>query len=88
MIRPDGAKSFKECMQMSFLIIQRLKKKLEDKKFSTSVGDEGGFAPSLDSDEEAIELIMNSISAAGFKPGKDISICLDVAANELINKKQ
>ena len=87
MIRPDGAKSFKECMQMSFLIIQRLKKKLEDKKFSTSVGDEGGFAPSLDSDEEAIELIMNSISAAGFKPGKDISICLDVAANELKNFK-
>ena len=87
MIRPDGAKSFKECMQMSFLIIQRLKKKLEDKKFSTSVGDEGGFAPSLDSDEEAIELIMNSISAAGFKPEKDISICLDVAANELKNFK-
>ena len=87
MIRPDGAKSFKECMQMSFLVIQRLKKKLEDKKFSTSVGDEGGFAPSLDSDEEAIELIMNSISAAGFKPGKDISICLDVAANELKNFK-
>ena len=87
MIRPDGAKSFKECMQMSFLIIQRLKKKLEDKKFSTSVGDEGGFAPSLDSDEEAIDLIMNSISAAGFKPGKDISICLDVAANELKNFK-
>ena len=87
MIRPDGAKSFKECMQMSFLVIQRLKKKLEDKKFSTSVGDEGGFAPSLDSDEEAIDLIMNSISAAGFKPGKDISICLDVAANELKNFK-
>ena len=87
MIRPDGAKSFQECMQMSFLIIQRLKKKLEDKKFSTSVGDEGGFAPSLDSDEEAIELIMNSISEAGFKLEKDISICLDVAANELKNSK-
>ncbi len=83
MIRPDGAKNFKECMQMSFLVIQNLKKDLEGKKISTSVGDEGGFAPSLGSDEEAIEVIINSISASGFKPGKDISICLDVAANEL-----
>ena len=54
---------------------------------STSVGDEGGFAPSLNSDEEAIEVIMKSISLAGFKPGKDISICLDVAANELKKPK-
>ncbi len=83
MIRPDGAKNFKECMQMSFLVIQNLKKNLERKKISTSVGDEGGFAPSLGSDEEAIEVIMSSISASGFKPGKDVSICLDVAANEL-----
>ena len=87
MIRPDGADSFKECMQMSFLVIQNLKKNLEDKKISTSVGDEGGFAPSLNSDEEAIEVIMKSISLAGFKPGKDISICLDVAANELKKPK-
>ena len=83
MIRPDGAKNFKECMQMSFLVIQNLKKDLENKKISTNVGDEGGFAPSLRSDEEAIEVIMNSISASGFKLGKDVSICLDVAANEL-----
>ena len=83
MIRPDGAKNFKECMQMSFLVIQNLKKDLESKKISTSVGDEGGFAPSLESDEEAIEVIISSISASGFKPGKDVSICLDVAANEL-----
>ena len=83
MIRPDGAKNFKECMQMSFLVIQNLKKDLESKNISTSVGDEGGFAPSLGSDEEAIEIIINSISASGFKPGKDVSICLDVAANEL-----
>ncbi len=87
MIRPDGANSFKECMQMSFLVIQKLKKNLEDKNFSTSVGDEGGFAPSLASDEEAIEVIMKSISSAGFKPGEDISICLDVAANELNKPK-
>ena len=83
MIRPDGAKNFKECMQMSFLVIQNLKKYLESKKISTSVGDEGGFAPSLGSDEEAIEIIINSISSSGFEPGKDVSICLDVAANEL-----
>ena len=83
MIRPDGAKNFKECMQMSFLVIQNLKKDLESKKISTSVGDEGGFAPSLGSDEEAIEVIISSISASGFNPGKDVSICLDVAANEL-----
>ncbi len=83
MIRPDGAKNFKECMQMSFLVIQNLKKDLESKKISTSVGDEGGFAPSLRSDEEAIEIIISSISASGFKPGEDVSICLDVAANEL-----
>ena len=70
-----------------FLVIQDLKKNLEDKNISTSVGDEGGFAPSLGSDEEAIELIMKSISSSGFKPGKDISICLDVAANELKKPK-
>ena len=87
MIRPDGANSFKECMRMCFLVIQDLKKNLEDKNISTSVGDEGGFAPSLGSDEEAIKLIMKSISSAGFKPGKDISICLDVAANELKKPK-
>ena len=87
MIRPDGANSFKECMRMCFLVIQNLKKNLEDKNISTSVGDEGGFAPSLGSDEEAIELIMKSISSSGFKPGKDISICLDVAANELKKPK-
>ena len=56
-------------------------------KMSTSVGDEGGFAPSLNSDEEAIEIIIKSINAAGFEPGKDISICLDVAANELKKPK-
>ncbi len=87
MIRPDGAKTFKECMQMSFLVIQNLKKYLEDKKISTSVGDEGGFAPSFSSDEEAIEIIVSSISSAGFKEGEDVSICLDVAANELKKKK-
>ena len=87
MIRPDGANSFKECMRMSYLVIQKLKKNLEKINISTSVGDEGGFAPSLKSDEEAIEFIIKSIEAAGFEPGKDVSICLDVAANELKKPK-
>ncbi len=87
MIRPDGAKSFKECMQMAFLVIQKLKKNLEEKGILTNVGDEGGFAPSLGSDEEAVEFLIEAISSSGFKPGKDISICLDVAANELKKPK-
>ena len=88
MIRPDGANSFKDCMRMSYLVVQKLKKNLENLNISTSVGDEGGFAPSLKSDEEAIEFIIKSIENAGFEPGKDISICLDVAANELKKPKQ
>ena len=87
MIRPDSATNFKECMQMTFLVIQNLRKNLEKMNISTSVGDEGGFAPSLRSDEDAIELIIKSIKLAGFNPGIDISICLDIAANELKKTK-
>ena len=83
MIRPDGANSFEECMQIAFLTIQNLKKILEANKMNTSVGDEGGFAPNLNSDEEAIDLILESINKSGFKPGKDVTLCLDVASNEL-----
>ena len=83
MIRPDGAESFQQCMQFGFLTIQNLKKSLLKKNLSTNVGDEGGFAPNLNSDEEAIELILDSITQSGFTPGKHISICLDVASNEL-----
>ncbi len=83
MIRPDGAKNFSECLRMSFLIIQNLKKLLNKKKFSTSVGDEGGFAPSFKSDEHALDFIINAIENSGFNPGKDVSLCLDVAANEI-----
>ena len=86
MIRPDGANTFSECMQMSFLVIQNLKKLLIDKGLSTNVGDEGGFAPSLNSNESAIELILKSIEKSGYCAGKDFSLCLDVAANELYNK--
>jgi enolase len=87
MIRPDGANSFEECMQIAFLTIQNLKKILESNKMNTSVGDEGGFAPNLNSDEEAIDLILESINKSGFKPGKDVTLCLDVASNELYDGK-
>ena len=87
MIRPDGANSFEECMQIAFLTIQNLKKILEANKMNTSVGDEGGFAPNLNSDEEAIDMILESISKSGFKPGKDVTLCLDVASNELYDGK-
>ena len=87
MIRPDGANSFEECMQIAFLTIQNLKKILEANKMNTSVGDEGGFAPNLSSDEEAIDLILDSINKSGFKPGKDVTLCLDVASNELYDGK-
>ena len=83
MIRPDSAKSFKECLKMSFLVIQNLKEELKLKNYNTNLGDEGGFAPSFDSDEKAIEYIIKAVKKAGLKIGKDINICLDVAANEL-----
>ena len=83
MIRPDKAKSFSEAMRLSFLVIQNLKSMLDN----TNVGDEGGFAPNLKNDEEAIKIIIKAIEKSGFKPGEDISICLDVAANELKESK-
>ena len=87
MIRPDGAKSFKECMQMSFLVIQNLKKILIKSGFSTNVGDEGGFAPSLSNDEAALDLILQAIENSKYRPGIDFNLCLDVAANELFDGK-
>ena len=83
MIRPEQVKSFSEAIRRSFLVIQNLKGMVD----STNVGDEGGFAPNLENNEEAIELIIKAIKKSGFKPGEDISICLDVAANELDKKK-
>jgi len=79
MIRPDKTNSFSEAIRRSFLVIQNLKGMVG----STNVGDEGGFAPNLQKTEEAIEIIIKAIEKSGFKPGEDISICLDVAANEL-----
>jgi len=88
MIRPDKAKSFSEAMRVSFLVIQNLRLLIKKKKLSTSVGDEGGFAPMINSNEKALDLIVNAIKKSGFKNGKDISICLDVAANELFKKNK
>ena len=83
MIRPDRAKSFSEAVRMCFLVINNLRILIKKRGYSTSVGDEGGFAPMINDNENALKLIAESIKKSGFKNGKDISICLDVAANEL-----
>ena len=87
MIRPDSAKTFMDAIEKCFFVIQNLKKLLQSKKMLTNVGDEGGFAPSINSNEEALDFIVQAIEKSNLKPGKDIAICLDVAANELMNKK-
>ena len=88
MIRPDKAQTFKEAINICFLVIQKLRSLISKKKHSTTVGDEGGFAPSLSKNEEAIEFILEATEQAGFKPGKDVSVCLDIAANELFKDKK
>ncbi|MAH53871.1 MAG: phosphopyruvate hydratase [Pelagibacteraceae bacterium] len=82
-IRPEKPETFSEAVRICFLVIQNLKILINNKNISTTVGDEGGFAPELNKNEEAIELILESIENSGFKPGEDVSICLDVASNEL-----
>ena len=82
MIIPFGAKSITQAVQMGSETFQELKKILKSKGLSTAVGDEGGFAPDLDSNEAAIKLIITAISKAGYKPGKDIGLGLDAAASE------
>lgn len=83
MIMPVGATSMKQAVQMGAEVFHQLKKELLAKGFATSVGDEGGFAPNLSTNEEAISIIMDAIQHAGYKPYEDIVIALDVAANEL-----
>jgi len=83
MIMPVGAKSFTECMRMSAEIYHTLKKVLKEKGLATGVGDEGGFAPNLSSDEEALKLIVEAIEKAGFKPGEEVCLALDVASTEM-----
>ena len=88
MIRPVGAKSFAEALRMGAEVFHALKKVLHKMGLSTAVGDEGGFAPLLNSTEEALDLIMNAINDAGYYPGKDITIALDCASSEFyINGK-
>jgi len=83
MIMPVGADSFKEALRMGAEIFHALKKVLKDKGYNTSVGDEGGFAPNLKSNEEALQVIMEAIKAAGYKAGDDVLLALDVAASEI-----
>lgn len=83
MIAPVLGGSFKEALRAGVETFHHLKKILKSKNYSTSVGDEGGFAPNLKSNEEALQVLCQAISAAGFKPGKDIMLALDVASNEI-----
>ena len=85
MIRPDGARSFTQAVKMCFLVITNLRKILKKMKLSTSVGDEGGFAPMISNNNQALLLITKAIKMSKLVNGKDVSICLDVAANELFN---
>tara|TARA_B100000965_G_scaffold265160_1_gene223971 strand:- start:1292 stop:2551 length:1260 start_codon:yes stop_codon:yes gene_type:complete len=88
MIRPDSARTFTDAVRICFLVINNLKKLLKTKGLSTSVGDEGGFAPMIKNNEEALNLIVRAIKISGFINGKDVSICLDIAANELMKKNK
>ena len=88
MIRPDKARSFSEAIRICYIVINNLKKLIIKMGHSTSVGDEGGFAPMIKDNELALKLIKKAIENTGFKLGTDVSICLDVAANELIKNKK
>jgi len=87
MIMPVGAKTFTKGIQMGAEVFHALKKVLSGKGYSTAVGDEGGFAPMLGSNREALEVIIEAIKAAGYKPGEDIRIAMDVASSEFYNKE-
>ena len=85
MVMPAKAESFSHALQMGTDIFHTLKKVLKSKGYSTNVGDEGGFAPNIKSNEEAIEIVLQSIEKAGFKPGEDVFIAMDAAASEFYN---
>lgn len=87
MVMPVGADTFSEALRMGVEVFHTLKKVLHDKGLSTNVGDEGGFAPNLSSNEEAIEVVLKAIEKAGYKPGEDIFIALDPAASEFYDPK-
>ena len=87
MVVPVGAETFSEALRMGTEIFHNLKSLLKEKKFSTNVGDEGGFAPNIGSNEEALEIVMESIHKAGYVSGEDVFIAMDAAMSELYDKK-
>lgn len=86
MVMPVGAKNFAECLRMNVEVYHNLKAILKKKGLGTALGDEGGFAPNLASNEEALKVIVEAIKAAGYKPGKDVVLALDVASSEMYEK--
>jgi enolase len=88
MIQPRGAATFAEALRMGAETFHALKKVLQSKKYATAVGDEGGYSPNLKNNREPLDLIVEAIKAAGYKPGKDIFICLDPAASEFYDAKK
>ena len=88
MIMPTGAKTFKQALQWGTEVFHELKKILKERGLNTSVGDEGGYAPTLPSNEAAIEVILEAIKRAGYTPGKDISIAIDAAASEFYKDRK
>ena len=87
MIVPFGLKSFREALRAGTEVFHRLKELLEKGGYNTGIGDEGGFAPNLRSNEEAIEIVLKAIQAAGYKPGSEVSLALDAAATEFYDSK-
>lgn len=87
MVMPVGAKTFKEALRMGAEIYHALKGVLKEKGLATGVGDEGGFAPNLASNEDAIKVILEAVEKAGYKPGEEIRLAVDVAATEIYNKE-
>ena len=83
MVMPIGAESFRQCLQMGTEVFHSLRKVLQGLGLNTAVGDEGGFAPDLKSNEQAIEVILEAIEKAGYRPGEDVALALDVASTEL-----
>ena len=88
MIMPCGAPSFREGLSMCAEIYHTLKQLLKEKGYSTSVGDEGGFAPDLKDSDEALQLIVNAVQKAGYAPGNDVMIAIDAAASELYEESR
>src|SRR5699024_3334839 len=86
MIMPVGAENFKEALRMGAEVYHHLKKVIGERGLSAAVGDEGGFAPNLESNQEALELIVEAIESAGYVPGEDVLLALDVASSELYNE--